>query len=401
MRSRTTTGTATRWLLRAAISLLFAVAIWVGTARALFRPDLENWASDETISPRAEQLATRYLDLWSDPDRLTAEQKHVRTSNPEWDFMGLTFLVLALADMAMHEPARQEEYLITIDAILEDTLAQEAEGGLHPFLMAYSESAPFVVQPARSQFVDGEIALMLGARRLVEDDAHWARLHRQRVETIAPRMMLSPVLSAESYPDECWTFCNVLALAGIRMADVLDGSDHSHLLRAWVASAQANLVDEQTGLLVSSYTVDGQVMDGPEGSTIFMVASCLRLIDEPFARDQYARARAELGRTPLGFGYAREWPVTWEGPQDVDSGPTVPLLEANAGASGLALVGAAAFDDDEYLTALLASLRLGAFPVRDDEDLAFAASNHVGDAVLLYALVEGPLMASVLPLEAS
>jgi hypothetical protein len=401
MRHRTRTWTALRWTLRVGLSLLLAVAAWIGIARAVFRPDLDHWASDEQVSPHAEQLASRYLELWSDPDRLVAEQDHVRTSNPEWDFMGRTFLVLALADMALHEPARQGEYLNAIDAILEDTLAQEEAGGVHHFLMAYSRSAPFVVQPARSQFVDGEIALMLGARRMVQDDERWARLHQQRVETIAPRMMLSPVLSAESYPDECWTFCNVLALASIRMADVLDGSDHTDLLRGWVAAARENLVDEQTGLLVSSYTVDGQVMDGPEGSTIFMVANCLRLIDEPFANDQYARARAELGRTPLGFGFAREWPVTWEGPPDVDSGPTVPLLEANAGASGLALVGAAAFDDDDYLTALLASLRLGAFPMHDDDGLAFAASNHVGDAVLLYALVEGPLMDGVLPLEAS
>ena len=39
-----------------------------------------------------------------------------------------------------------------------------------------------------------------------------------------------------------------------------------------------------------------------------MTAHCLQLIDEEFAADQYRRARKELGRELLGFGYAREWP---------------------------------------------------------------------------------------------
>jgi hypothetical protein len=123
-----------------------------------------------------------------------------------------------------------------------------------------------------------------------------------------------------------------------------------------------------------------------------MAAHNLMLVDPVFAEDQFRRARAELGRSVVGFGYAREWPVSWVGPVDVDSGPTVPLLEANAGSSGLALLGAAAFDDTEYLRQLLTSLQLAGFPQpADDGGLRYGSSNHVGDAVLLYALTCGPL----------
>ena len=58
-------------------------------------------------------------------------------------------------------------------------------------------------------------------------------------------MQESPVLSGESYPDECWMFCNSVALAAIRMADVLDGTDHSELLRRWVEMAKRKLTDPQ------------------------------------------------------------------------------------------------------------------------------------------------------------
>ena len=121
------------------------------------------------------------------------------------------------------------------------------------------------------------------------------------------------------------------------------------------------------------------------------IAHNLLLIDPDFARDQYARARRELGETFLGFGYAREWPRGEAERPDVDSGPIVPFFEASAGSSGLAILGASAFGDQAWLGGLLASLELAAFPVSDASGRHYLASNRVGDAVLLYALSFGPL----------
>ena len=55
-----------------------------------------------------------------------------------------------------------------------------------------------------------------------------------------------------------------------------------------------------------------------------MSAHMLRAVDPVFAEDQYRRAKKELARTILGFGYAREWPASHRGPEDVDSGPVIP-----------------------------------------------------------------------------
>ena len=371
--------------------LALATGIWLSSVHRLFAPEPAEFTSAQGISPRADALARRYIELWSEPGRLEGEHAAIRSSNPEWDFMGRTFLVLALANMALREPAEEATYLAAIDAIVADTLARERAEGMHHFLMGYAYARPFVVQPARSVFVDGEIALMLGARRLVRDREDYAALHRQRVALVAERMEASPTLSAESYPNECWTFCNTTALAAVRIADVLDGSDHHDLIDGWLELAQRELVDEETGLLVASYTLDGTHLDGPEGSTLWMAAHNLSVLDPDFAEQQYQRARAELGRSVAGFGYAREWPRSWVGRADVDSGPTIPLIEANAGSSGLALLGAATFDDDPYLRQLLTSLELAGFPLADDGGLRYAASNHVGDAVMLYALTCGPL----------
>lgn len=372
------------------VALTCSALVWLPCLHLFFRPDLEVYRQKDGMPREAEAMARRHLGIWSDAALREKEISVMRFSNAEWDFMGRTFLVLALGNMGLREPERKQEYLAVMDAILDETLRLEKERGKFHFLMDYARNGSFVAKGGRSMFQDGEIALMLAVRRLVAEKPEYADLLRQRVDTMAACMAESPVLSGESYPDECWTFCNVLGLTAMRIHDVLDGRDHHELIERWLAVAKERLTDKRTGLLISSYSFSGDHYDGPEGSTIWMVAHCLQLLDPAFAADQYSRARRELGRDMLGFGYAREWPVTWCGPADVDSGPIIPLLGASAGSSGLALVGAAAFGDDAYLRQLLTSLSYGGFPVRDGGRLRYCASNQVGDAVILYAMVLGP-----------
>jgi hypothetical protein len=182
------------------------------------------------------------------------------------------------------------------------------------------------------------------------------------------------------------------------MADALDGTDHAPFLAEWVAAARARLVEPRTGLLISAYAVSGRPAPcgaGPEGSSIWMACHMLQLVDPDFAADQYRRARRHLGRSVLGFGYSREWPAASPGGADVDSGPVLPVLGASASASGLAILAAAAFDDRDCFAGLLASLNFLGFPVERDGQLHYRASNPVGDAVLLYAMVVGPLWEEV------
>jgi len=329
----------------AALSLLVAMAVWLPALRFFFEPAAIDGAS---LPPATDALARRFAAQWSGDQpkgdqpkgdqRSPADLAWARRVNPEWDFMARTYQVLSFVNLALRQPDRRDAHLAVIDTIIDDTLRLERDQGMHYFLLPYAKRRPFVVQPERSIFIDGEIALMLGARRLLAEREDYRLAHRKRVEGMVAQMEQSPVLSGESYPNECWTFCNTVALASIRMADVLDDSavDHHDLIQRWLQTAREKLVHPDTGLLVSSYTPDGQWLDGPEGSTIWMVAHALQLVDEDFARDQYERARAELGQQWLGFGSAREWPRSWRGPQDVDSGLILAGLDISAGSSGLA-----------------------------------------------------------------
>lgn len=376
--------------LRTAARVLFATVVaavlWVPNLHFFFRVDLRE--ARRADGPMLSGLAERRVDALREK---SSGVDRMRAVNPEWDFMTRTYTVLGLANLALEDPRSRASRLADIDRVLDDTLAFERERGDFDFMMAYARRGPFVDPDARSLFIDGEMLVMLSARNLVAPDARYATLARERAARVERAMTRSPSMSGESYPNECWTFCNTTALAGLRMLDRAEGTDHGDLLRAWLAYARAHLVEPRTGLLVSSYTYEGATLDGPEGSSLWMSAHNLLLVDEAFARDQYARAKKELSREVFGFAWAREWPVAVPGRPDVDSGPIVPILDASAGSSGLALLGASAFGDGAFLGGLLSSMELAAFPERTNGRVRYRASNEVGDAVTLYALSFGPL----------
>lgn len=383
--------------LQAAVALGVAAVVWLNLVHVFFRPsDAYAVSPPGGVSPLGRELAARHLDLWKNEGARQAELGRMRRSNAEWDFMGRSFLVWSLGEMSLRDPARKAECLAVMDQIILETLKLETEQGFQFFLMPYAKSAPFVAQPAHSLFVDSEIALMLGVRRLLEERPDFKPLLTARVNGMVERIRRSPAGVVESYPNECWLFDHAVALASIRLADHLDQSEHSDFSNQWIAGAKTRLIHPTTGLLVSSVTTQGQALDGPEGSSIWMVAHCLRLVDEEFARDQYQRARRELGVTHAGFAWSREWPKSWATHADVDSGAVVPFLDASAGGSGMAFIGAASFHDTRFLRQLWTSVEFAGFPRRHDGQLSFCASNAVGDAVMMYAAVLGPAWDRVL-----
>lgn len=379
-------------MIRVLVCLLVAGAIWIPSVHLLFVVEETDYRGDgASIPPRAIRLAARHLDVWRDPVASAGEVERMRAGNAEWDFMGRTFFVLSLLDMALADPDSAPGFLGIVDVILLETLRLEEEKGFTYFMMDYARPESYVRQPPRALFVDAEIALMLACRRLVEERESFREPLERRIAILEESLgALGPW--AESYPNECWTFDHFMALAALRAYDAgAPGRDHSPLIDSWLDAAHESLIHRETGMLVSSFTVEGEPMDGPEGSTIFLVAHMLRILDPEFGRDQYERARRSLGVKVAGFGYAREWPAEWHGRMDVDSGPIVPIVGASAGSSGLAILGAASFDDRDFLAALHASLGLAAFPEEREGRLRYCASNLVGDAVMLHAMTAGPL----------
>lgn len=359
-------------------------------APSVFMPELP---SQDALPPWVFALAERHLRTWEQGDLQALSLDHV--ANPEWNFMGRTFVVLGLANLSLRAPAFIGRAQRVMDRIIEDTLRVERQRGFAYFLMAYGQQGGWQSTSKRSVFVDGEIALMLAARQLVGGVHGWPNTHRgelqHRLEQVASQMREGPILSAESYPNECWTFCNTAALAALKLGEACGLYVDPTLGADWLVEARRHLVDPESNLLISSYQLTGTSLDRVEGSSIWMSAHNLSVVDPIMARDQYERAKRSLMRTFVGFGYAREWPAGAPMGPDVDSGPIVPILQASASSSGLAVLAASTFGDLDMFGRLCASLKVAAFPEERDGTLRYLASNYVGDSVLFYAGTVGPL----------
>ena len=161
--------------------LRVATAIWLPCLHLFFRKPLSDFYQEKGISPKAKQLAARHLRLWTEPALLQAELKKMRSSNAEWDFMGRSFLVWSLANMGLRDPQTKDQYLPVIDQIIQETVKIEQQDGIYAFLMPYAKDRPYMVRPARSLFINGEIALMMGARRMLQEQAAYKQPMTERL----------------------------------------------------------------------------------------------------------------------------------------------------------------------------------------------------------------------------
>src|SRR3954465_695323 len=176
------------------VALVIAGCIWLPCLHFVFHKSASDFYRPEGLSSQARQLAARHIELWTEPQSRERELQKMRASNAEWDFMGRSFLVWSLANIGMREPGSKQAYLQTIDQIIDETLRLEKQEGMYFFLMPYAKARPYVAQPAHSLFLDGEIALMLASRRLVEEKAEYKPLLLERINAMTERFKQSPHL---------------------------------------------------------------------------------------------------------------------------------------------------------------------------------------------------------------
>ncbi len=92
--------------------------------------------------------------------------------------------------MGLREPQTKDQYLEVIDQFIHETFKIEQRDGIYAFLMPCAKARPHRVKPVRSLCIHGELALMMGARRMVQEEpayrppmTEWLNLIEQRWRT--------------------------------------------------------------------------------------------------------------------------------------------------------------------------------------------------------------------------
>lgn len=345
-------------------------------------------ATGPSVDDRAVALrAAQQLHWHQDRDATVAA---LQSANPEFDLMWRLFAVLAACDRALAAPDEADAWLAFVDDVIDDTTRTLDERGQRHFLLPYADQGSWVQPEAGSLFVDGEIALMVAARRVVADTPHHRALGRHWTRRVEHDLQAAGEGWPESYPDEAWAFCLTNALLTLRLHDHVDGTDHRGEIRRWTQRLSSDGLDAETGLVGSDWRADGSPLDGTEGSSIWWVSTGLLLLDPTLADVQYDGAHHELVGGLPGMAWSREWPGDAHA-SDIDSGPVVPWFDASPAASGFALVAARAHRDEATQRRMERALRAADLLLLADPRLADMDEAPMGDAIVLLGLGFGPL----------
>ena len=240
------------------------------------------------------------------------------------------------------------------------------------------------------------IAALTAHERLVGGGQHRALLQDQ-VDTLAAELDASPLGVLEDYPGECYPIDVLAAIACIRRADAVLGTDHSAFAARSIRAFSGKMLD-QRGLI--PYFVEAT--SGTQGEPSRGVGNSYVLI---FAHELWPDVAAKwYSRYDKYFWQARWWAAGFrEYPRelaqqdwsyDVDAGPIIAGFSPAANAFGLAAAKVNGRLDHAYV--LASQVLTAAWPLPDGTLLGSrmlsnaAHAPYLGEACLLFILSQRP-----------
>ena len=187
---------------------------------------------------------------------------------------------------------------------------------------------------------------------------------------------------------------NCAVIGSIGLYDQATGSDHSDLVRSWVANCRRRCVDPQSGLLYQAMEPEnGTPWDAPRGSGTTLGLYFLSFVDPVLSHDLYRAVRKELAWSCAGFGLVNEYPHHVRGGAgDIDSGPVI--FGIGLSPTGFALSGARIHADPMLYRRIHATAHLFGAPLDRDDRLEFVTGGPLGNAIM-FAMLTAPASPSV------
>ncbi|MHC4806239.1 MAG: hypothetical protein ACYTBX_08260, partial [Planctomycetota bacterium] len=231
-------------------------------------------------------------------------------------------------------------------------------------------------------------------------DRRYEGLLRSQVESLASELDQSAYGLLDDYPGQCYPVDILPAIAAIRRADAVLGTDHTEFAARAIRGFQETRLDKDTGL--PAYFVDsktGRAKDSARGVGLsFMLIWAPELWPET-ARDWYAKYQEQFwqhGRWLAGFReYPKDIDVGWFAFADVDAGPVVGGYGVAACAFGIGAARAMGRFDHAY--PLAAQAMVGSWPLPNGILLGprllsnLSDAPYLGEAALLFSLTRQPV----------
>lgn len=236
-------------------------------------------------------------------------------------------------------------------------------------------------------------------QKLLGDDAYEALL-RDQVESLAEEIDASPYGLLDDYPGQCYPIDVLPAIAAIRRADEVLGTDHRAFVARAVRAFEDTRLDPRTQL--PAYVADSRTGRGSGSARgvglSFMLIWAPELWPET-AEAWYARYEAHFWQQGGMAGF-REFPRASSWPEwyvlDVDAGPVIAGYGTAASAFGIGAARANGRFDHAY--PLSAEAIVTSWPLPNGTLLGprllsdLSDAPYVGETILLFNLTRRPVV---------
>lgn len=360
-----------------------------GIPRCAFRwhralsPRYEKWARSRVAAGKASQLGTTDI------------------SGTEWPLFGSVFYLWATE--SLEQAAKENPNQCSAPPSLYARGAIEAAAAL----VADPNHAGWVRQHWGDEYLQKEnlfyrmllISGLTSYQKLL-DDARYEGLLRGQVESLAKELDASPYGLLDDYPGQCYPVDILPAIAAIRRADAVLGTDHSEFAARAIRGFQDERQDRSTGL--PAYVVDsktGRAEDCARGVGLSYMLIWAAELWPQTAENWYARYEEQFWQEGTWFAGFREYPrgidVGWFNMADVDAGPVIGGYGVGASAFGVGAARVMGRSDQAYK--LAAETLAVSWPLPGGRLLTprilsnVSDAPYLGEAAVLFALTRRSL----------
>ena len=297
----------------------------------------------------------------------------------EWALVTSSMTVSALTNIVFKYPDIREPSLLAIEKIIELTINEQADfdkriWGEHPLYNLEIENGHIGYL--------GHLNFMLGAYRLIGGNSNYDELHHEITKSLIRQLNKASFPYLETYPGEIYTSDNLVVYASIRLYDKIYKTDHKNLIAKWKKYTIAHLLDNQTGLIVTTLDSTGKGNGISRGSWAGWDSFYLPFIDTAFAKEQYEKTKKNfIINLPFGMIGCREYKNGESSRGDIDSGPVI--FGISTSGTGFIIAGAIHAKDTLTYNGLLLTAEVIGSSVSWNNRRHYLFSPLVGDAIVL------------------
>ena len=269
----------------------------------------------QKTAARYNKWANRYLDSGAGQ-----KAKKESVAATEWPMFGSVFFLLTAEEMQ-----KQHSDMLTSAPVVAQAIEKAAA------LVASPATAAWVKELYGDRYLEEEnvfyrmlFILGLSSYERITGNTQYHEPMIQQVQRLSKELEEAPFHVANDYPNECYPNDVLWAVAAIQRVDKLDGSDHSELTKAFLASVDGPLLAPEGLPGFSVMAKSGRILQNARGCGNSGILTMAAELDPAMARrwyDAYDRLFWVENRWIAGF---REMPLGDNTlVMDVDSGPVI------------------------------------------------------------------------------